>query len=143
MIWIEVVCACALLYGLIKGWINGLFEELVSAGGFLIGLGIAYIYYKTIGCNLRDFIYITLGSPFALGIFATLLTKVLDHIPFAGFINHLLGAVLGCAKWAIIVGFILLILEQLEPLKQYVPTLINNINSLKEQIGNLFETMHY
>ena len=139
MIWLEIACACALLYGLIKGWINGFFEELVSAGGFLVGIGIAYIYYKTIGCNLRDFIYIAVGSPFALGILATLLTKVLDHIPFAGFINHLLGAVLGCAKWGFLVGFILLILEQLEPLKQYVPSLINSIESLKEQINALLK----
>ena len=139
MIWIEVACACALLYGLIRGWINGLFQELVSAGGFLIGLGIAYIYFKTVGCNMWEFIFITIGTPFALGLLATLLTKVLDHIPFAGFINHLLGAVLGCIKWGFIAGFILLLMEKLEPLKQYVPTFINNLDSLKEQIGSLLK----
>ena len=137
MIWIEIACVCALLYGLIKGWINGLFEELVSAGGFLIGLGIAYIYFKTVGCNMWVFIFITLGTPFALGLLATILTKILDKIPFAGFINHLLGAVLGCIKWGLIAGFILLVLEKLEPLKQYVPTLINAIDSLKEQVLGL------
>ena len=66
MIWIEVACVGALLYGLIRGWINGLFEELISAGGFLIGLGIAYIYFKTVGCNMWDFIFITIGTPFVL-----------------------------------------------------------------------------
>ena len=94
MIWIEIACVCALLYGLIKGWINGLFEELVSAGGFLIGLGIAYIYFKTVGCNMWVFIFITLGTPFALGLLATILTKILDKIPFAGF-NSLKEQVLG------------------------------------------------
>ena len=137
MIWIEVACVGALLYGLIRGWINGLFEELISAGGFLIGLGIAYIYFKTVGCNMWVFIFITLGTPFALGLLATILTKILDKIPFAGFINHLLGAVLGCIKWGLIAGFILLVLEKLEPLKQYVPTLINGIDSLKEQVLGL------
>ena len=58
--WIEIACACALLYGLVSGWRNGLFEELVSAGGFLIGLGVAYIYFMTVGCNIYEFIFITL-----------------------------------------------------------------------------------
>jgi uncharacterized membrane protein required for colicin V production len=137
--WIEIACACALLYGLVKGWINGLFQELVSAGGFLIGLGIAYVVFKTVGCNMWQFIFITIGTPFALGLLATLLTKVLDHIYFAGFINHLLGAVLGCIKWGFIVGFILLILEKLEPLKEYVPSFIDSIDSIKEQIKSLIK----
>ena len=137
MIWIEIACVCALLYGLIKGWINGLFEELVSAGGFLIGLGIAYIYFKTVGCNMWVFIFITLGTPFALGLLATILTKILDKIPFAGFINHLLGAVLGCIKWGLIAGFILLVLEKLEPLKEYIPNLTSHLDSLKEQVLGL------
>jgi len=137
MIWIEVACACALLYGLIRGWINGLFEELVSAGGFLIGLGIAYIVFKTVGCNMWDFIFITLGTPFVLGLLATILTKVLDHIPFVGFINHLMGAVLGCIKWGLIAGFILILLDKLQPLREYVPSFISNIDALKEQVLGL------
>jgi membrane protein required for colicin V production len=141
MIWIEVACAGALLYGLIRGWINGLFEELISAGGFLIGLGIAYIYFKTVGCNMWDFIFITIGTPFVLCLLASLLTKVLDKIPVAGFINHLLGAVLGCIKWGLIVGFFLLILEKLQPLKEYLPTFISNIDSLKEQVLELINSI--
>ena len=139
MIWIEVACACALLYGLIKGWINGLFKELVSAGGFLIGLGIAYVVFKTVGCNMWEFIFITLGTPLVLGLLATLLTKVLDQIYIAGFINHLLGGVLGCIKWGFIACFILLIMQKLEPLKEYVPSFINNLDSLKEQISSLIK----
>jgi membrane protein required for colicin V production len=141
MIWIEVACAGALLYGLIRGWINGLFEELISAGGFLIGLGIAYIYFKTVGCNMWDFIFITIGTPFVLCLLASLLTKVLDKIPVAGFINHLLGAVLGCIKWGLIVGFFLLILEKLQPLKEYLPTFISNIDSLKAQVLELINSI--
>ena len=141
MIWIEVACAGALLYGLVRGWMNGLFEELVSAGGFLIGLGIAYIYFKTIGCNMWDFIFITIGTPFVLCLLASLLTKVLDKIPVAGFINHLLGAVLGCIKWGLIVGFFLLLLEKLQPLKEYLPTFISNIDSLKEQVLGLINSI--
>jgi membrane protein required for colicin V production len=141
MIWIEVACACALLYGLIKGWINGLFQELVSAGGFLIGLGIAYIVFKTVGCNMWEFIFITIGTPFALGLLATILTKVLDQIPFAGFINHLLGAILGCIKWGLIAGFILLIIEKLQPLREYVPSFISNLDTLKEQVLGLLNSL--
>lgn len=141
MIWIEVACACALLYGLIKGWINGLFQELVSAGGFLIGLGIAYIVFKTVGCNMWEFIFITIGTPFALGLLATILTKVLDQIPFAGFINHLLGAILGCIKWGLIAGFILLIIEKLQPLREYLPSFISNLDTLKEQVLGLLNSL--
>ena len=139
--WIEVACVCALLYGLIRGWINGLFGELVSAGGCLIGLGIAYFYYKTVGCNLYEFVLITLGAPLVLGLLATLLTKVLDKIPVAGFLNHLLGAVLGCVKWGLLAGLILLIIEKLEPLRQYIPSVISRIDSLKDQVQELMNLL--
>ena len=139
--WIEVACACALLYGLIRGWINGLFQELVSAGGCLIGLGVAYFYYKTVGCNLYQFVLITLGAPLALGLLATLLTKVLDKIPVAGFLNHLLGAVLGLVKWGLLAGLILLLIEKLEMLRQYVPSLMENIDSLKNQVLELIDLL--
>ena len=139
--WIEVACACALLYGLIRGWINGLFQELVSAGGCLIGLGVAYFYYKTVGCNLYQFVLITLGAPLALGLLATLLTKVLDKIPVAGFLNHLLGAVLGLVKWGLLAGLILLLIEKLEMLRQYVPCLMENIDSLKNKALELFDLL--
>ena len=124
MIWVEVACACALLYGLIKGWINGLFKELLSAGGFLIGLAIAYYYYKTVGCNMWVFIFITLVTPIILGWLATLLTKVLDHVIVAGFLNHLLGAILGCFKWALLIGFILFMLDKVEHLKQSLSSML-------------------
>ena len=139
--WIEVACACALLYGLIRGWINGLFQELVSAGGCLIGLGVAYFYYKTVGCNLYQFVLITLGAPLALGLLATLLTKVLDKIPVAGFLNHLLGAVLGLVKWGLLAGLILLLIVKLEMLRQYVPSLMENIDSLKNQALELIDLL--
>ena len=139
--WIEVACACALLYGLIRGWINGLFQELVSAGGCLIGLGVAYFYYKTVGCNLYQFVLITLGAPLALGLLSTLLTKVLDKIPVAGFLNHLLGAVLGLVKWGLLAGLILLLIEKLEMLRQYVPSLMENIDSLKNQALELIDLL--
>jgi len=128
--WIEIACACALLYGLISGWRNGLFEELVSAGGFLIGLGVAYIYFKTVGCNLWTFIFITLGTPLALGLLATVITKVLDRVPLAGSLNRLLGALLGCFKWALVAGLILLLLGRLDPVKQHLLSLFHSVYSV-------------
>jgi len=128
--WIEIACACALLYGLISGWRNGLFEELVSAGGFLIGLGVAYIYFKTVGCNLWTFIFITLGTPLAFGLLATVITKVLDRVPLAGSLNRLLGALLGCFKWALVAGLILLLLGRLDPVKQHLLSLFHSVYSV-------------
>ena len=127
--WIEIACACAILYGLISGWKNGLFEELVSAGGFLIGLGVAYIYFKTVVCNVWTFIIITLGTPLVLGILATFFTKVLDQVPVAGFLNRLLGALLGCSKWALVAGLILLLLGKLNPIKEHLLTMFHSIYS--------------
>ena len=121
--WIEVACLCALLYGLVRGWINGLIKELLSTGGFLIGLGIAYYYYKTVGCNIGVLVVIAIATPIVLGWLATLLTKMLDHVCIAGFLNHLLGAITGCLKWALLAGFILLILDKIEECKHLLPSL--------------------
>ncbi|MBO7067700.1 MAG: CvpA family protein [Bacteroidaceae bacterium] len=116
--WIEVVCLCALLYGLVRGWLNGLIKELLSTGGFLIGLAIAYYYYKLVGCSIWVFVVIALVTPIVLGWMATLLTKMLDHVCAIGFLNRLAGAIVGCLKWALLVGFILLMIDKFETLKQ-------------------------
>lgn len=70
-----------------------------------------------------------------------MLTKVLDKIPVAGFLNHLLGAVLGLVKWGLLAGLILLLIEKLEMLRQYVPSLMENIDSLKNQALELIDLL--
>jgi len=119
--WVEVVCILALLFGFIKGWLNGLTKELLSMGGFLVGLAIAYYYHKTIGCTIWVFLIITLAAPIVLGWIATLLNKLLDKVFLVGFLNHLLGAIVGCVKWGLLIGFILLMIEKIEEWRSQLP----------------------
>lgn len=135
---LEIVCAFALLYGLVRGWLNGLVKELLSMGGFLAGFAIAYYLYTIKRCNIWELIFITIVAPILLGWIASLITKLLDQVPVIGFLNRLLGAVIGCVKWGLLIGFILLMIEKLKGLSDHAFFSIDNIYAGWETLKGIF-----
>lgn len=101
MNWLMIVCLLTLLWGAVSGWKNGLLKELLSTGGFFVGLVLAYYFHDRIaGGGAVGFIVIMIGAPIILGLIATLLSGILDHVFLVGKANRLAGALLGAAKWA-------------------------------------------
>ena len=101
---VELLCLAILLYGTWRGWKNGLLKEVISFLGFFLGLYYAYYHYKEIGYGIFGFLLIWIGVPLVLGILAWAITKVLDHIIIIGKLNKLLGAIVGCLKYALLLG---------------------------------------
>lgn len=100
-IW-NALCIVLVGYGVIRGWCNGLIKELVSTVGFFVGLVLAYKFSDAVGGGTLVFLAIWIGAPLLLGMLASLVTKVIDHVFLVGGMNRLLGALLGAAKWAIL-----------------------------------------
>ena len=55
--------------------------------------------------------------PLVLGILAWAITKVLDHIIIIGKLNKLLGAIVGCLKYALLLGCLLLVIDYVREAK--------------------------
>lgn len=116
--WIPIVCALILLYGFIKGWRNGLIKEICSSVGFLIGCALAFYAHTKMGLSLGWTLFVCLLFPLVLGMIASLFSFVLEHIFIIGKLNKLLGALVGCVKYGLLIGFILLIIDKVEEWKK-------------------------
>ena len=112
--WVEIICAVALLYGAISGWRHGLIKELLSMCGFVVGLVLAWYFHDEVaGGGVLGFLCIAICAPIVLGWVASLLNVVLDHLLVLGSLNRLAGLLVGVAKWGLLIGCILLMLEKL------------------------------
>ncbi len=102
-----ILALLAMLYGLVSGWRNGLMKELLSSGGFVIGLILAWYFHDSVaGGGIVGFLVIMIGAPIVLGWLASLLNGVLDHLIVLGSLNRLAGALVGALKYAILFGVI-------------------------------------
>lgn len=126
MSYIDIVILLILLYGAFRGFCKGLIVGLATLAGLVLGVFVAVRYSPYTEAFLRDFLnissrylsYIALGITFlvvviAVGLLGKLLTKLVD-IVFLGLVNKLLGAVLGAAKYFILICVLLLITDALD-----------------------------
>ena len=106
------------LYGAVTGWQSGFFKQLVSLGGFLVGLLVAALCYAWLGeylaphlgtsisiTNLIAFVLLWVIVPIFLGFLADRLTGALKFMKL-GTVNSLLGAALGAGKFVILLSCI-------------------------------------
>lgn len=116
----EWIALALLLYGAIMGLKNGFLKELASLAGFFIGLFIAWKYYEQIGGGILAFLALWILTPIALGMAASLLTKLLDWTLVGGLLNRLLGCVFGITKWAMLIISLMIVTGKTEYVDKYV-----------------------
>lgn len=116
----EIVALAILLYGAVMGLKNGFLKELASMTGFFIGLYLAWKYYDQIGGGAIAFIGIWIVTPIALGILASLATKLLDWTLVGGLLNRVFGCIFGVTKWAVLIVCVAVMTGQVEYLDKYV-----------------------
>ena len=138
----EIVALGLLLYGAIKGLINGFLKELASMTGFFIGLFLAWKYYEQIGGGAMAFIGIWILTPIVLGLLASLATNLLDWSLVGGVANRLLGCILGITKWAVLIVCVLIMVGQVETIDKYVDSdSVPGINYIEEKWKTLRESL--
>ncbi len=115
-----------LAYSVLRATIRGFFREAFSLGGLILGLLFACWFYQRVALSLRELIPSSSGAQLAafllllLGIMflSALLGKLMSHTASVlglGFIDRLLGAILGLCRGAVLCFALLLILTAFRP----------------------------
>lgn len=160
---IDIVIAVILLFGLVKGYMKGLFVEITSLVGLILGVYGALHFSFFLSNILKDNVswdesmiqIVAFAGTFIIILLALVflgkaLTKIAETI-FLGFFNKLLGAVFGVLKYALILSIVFLIYDQInsslkflnkekakesvlyEPVKNLAPTIFPNMVKVVEK----------
>ena len=160
MNYIDIIIAAPILYGLIKGFSNGLIKEITGLLGLLIGVYIAinfssYLHPKfteVLGGYEKFIPIISFATLFIISVMMIkLLGYVLDKLTKSlalGFASKILGAIFGGLKVVVIFTFLLTIAIEyefidknteknsvlIEPLKEISEIITPEINKHKNNI---------
>lgn len=128
MLLLDIAIAVVACAGLIRGWITGLLKQAAGMVGFLLGLWLAGTLCATFGDYLGDltgashtlgrvvaFTLIWVCVPLSLVLVAHLLSRLLDIIHL-GLLNRLGGALLGAAKYVLMVSVLFNVLDRVSVL---------------------------
>ena len=138
----EWIAMLLLLYGALIGLKNGFLKELASLGGFFVGLFIAWKYYDQVGGGALAFLGLWIITPIALGLAASLVTKLLDWTVVGGLLNRILGCVFGFAKWAMLIVCLTVVTGKTEYVDKYVDhRALPGVSYLEEKWKTLQENL--
>ena len=154
---IDIVLAALLLFGLVRGFIKGLFVEITSLVALALGLygAIHFSYFASNFLSTRvawsekyvqivsfaiTFVIIVL----LISLSGKLLTKIADAAAL-GILNKIFGAVFGAAKIALILSVVLIVFSKLNRTLPFVKqdSLANSIlyNPVKNLAPLLFPSI--
>ena len=127
---LDIFIIAILLWAGFNGWKKGLLKELISMGGFLLGLLIAATCYSTLGeyltvngsqvnmlTSIVAFLILWIIVPIALGFVATMLTKTLKGMEL-GTPNSILGLLVSVLKYGLLLSCLLSAMNALGLLSQ-------------------------
>ena len=127
---LDIFIIAILLWAGFNGWKKGLLKELISMGGFLLGLLIAATCYSTLGeyltvngsqvnmlTSIVAFLILWIIVPIALGFVATMLTKTLKGMKL-GTPNSILGLLVSVLKYGLLLSCLLSAMNALGLLSQ-------------------------
>ncbi|MCM5662080.1 CvpA family protein [Galbibacter mesophilus] len=124
MNYIDIVLGGLILFGLVRGFMKGLFIEVASLLALVVGIYGAIHFSYFVGdflvekvdwepkyINLTAFAVTFIIIILAVSLLGKLLTKIAS-LAALGFLNRILGAVFGALKIAIILGAVLVFLDR-------------------------------
>ena len=123
MNYLDIVIAIPLLYGLIKGFTNGLIKEITGLLGLIIGVYVALNFSSYLHPKFEEILggyeqFIPIIAFATLFIVSVLMIKILGYIIdkltkalALGFVSRILGAIFGFLKVVVIFSFLLAIVS--------------------------------
>jgi membrane protein required for colicin V production len=154
---IDIIIVVILLFGTINGFIKGLFIEVTSLVGLVLGVYGAIHFSHFLGNFLKDSMswdesmiqVVSFAGTFliiliALVLLGKALTKIAETIAL-GFFNKLVGAIFGLLKYALILSIVLTVYDHInssirfvektkvkqsvlyEPVKNFAPAIFPNL----------------
>jgi membrane protein required for colicin V production len=160
MNYLDIVIAAPILYGLIKGFSNGLIKEITGLLGLLIGVYIAINFSSYLHPKFAEVLggykkFIPIISFTTLFIVSVMMIKLLGYVLdkltkslALGFASKILGAIFGGLKIVVIFSFLLTIAIEyefidkniekksvlIEPLKEISEIITPEINKYKNNV---------
>ena len=123
MNYLDIVIAILLLYGLIKGFTNGLIKEITGLLALIVGVYVAINFSSYLNPKFEEILggyeqFIPIIAFSILFIVSVLIIKILGYIIdkltkalALGFVSRILGAVFGFLKVVVIFSFLLAVVN--------------------------------
>ncbi len=138
MNWLDAIILLPLLIGLVRGLMRGLVSEFIAilavilgcvgakiwGSAFSIWIAQQFAWPETV-CDIVAYALLFLGIAVVLNLFGRLISRLLRAIHL-GFLNRLLGAAFGAAKYAIIVLGVVFIVDKLDQQFQFMQPELKN-----------------
>lgn len=150
---IDIIIAIILIFGLVKGFMKGLFVEITSLVGLVLGVygAIHFSYFLSnilksrVSWDASMIKTIAFAGTFliillALVFLGKLLTKIAETAAL-GFFNKILGAVFGTLKYALILSIVLLVYDQINSSIKFIDNKKVKQSTLYESVKNLAPTI--
>jgi membrane protein required for colicin V production len=116
---IDIIISTLLVVGLLMGLVKGLVKQVTSLAGLVCGLLVGRAFYMPVGgffvkifklsveaSHITAFVLILILVPLLFSLVGWLLSKLLSAISL-GWINRLLGGLVGVLKFALLAGVII------------------------------------
>ena len=139
---IDIIILVLIGIGVIQGLMKGSIKELASIVGFVAGLLLARALFGTVAeqlapalgtsitvAQILSFILIWVAVPIGCSLIASVLTKALNVINL-GWLNRLLGALLGATKAMLLIGVGIYVLEYIDPKSEILSKTTKNSSLL-------------
>ena len=123
---IDIILLVVLAVGIIMGFSKGFLRQLASILGLIIGLFAAKALYASLAekisplidgamtaAHIISFVAIWILVPLLFVFIASLLTKALEVIHL-GWLNRILGAVLGAVKYLLFASIVIVLIEYID-----------------------------
>jgi len=150
---IDIIIVVILLFGLVKGFRNGLFVEITSLVGLVLGVYgaihfshfLANLLKSNVSWDASMIQIVAFGGTFliillGLALLGKMLTKIAETILLGSF-NKILGAVFGALKYALILSVIFLVLDQISSSLKFIDKKKTEQSVLFEKVKNLGPTI--
>ena len=144
MNYLDIIIVIPLLYGLIKGFSNGLVKEITGLLGLIIGVYVAVNFSSYLHPKFTEFLggyekfvpIITFTTLFVVSILAIrLLGNILDKLTrllALGIISRILGSIFGVLKIIVLFSFLLFVLTEHELINHQIQTESVLLNPIQE-----------
>jgi membrane protein required for colicin V production len=154
---IDLIIGIILIFGTVNGFLKGLFVEVTTLVGLVLGVYGAIHFSHFLANFLKDYMtwdesmlqLVSFAGTFLIILIGMVLlgkamTKIAETIAL-GFFNKLVGAIFGFLKYALILSIVLLVYDEInaslrfvekekvkksvlyEPVKNFAPTIFPNL----------------
>jgi len=127
---LDIIILVPLVFGIIKGFSRGFIREIAALTGLFVGIIVSYLlseyvfqyftmYFESADFELRivSYVVVFFFTILLINAIASMLTRGLKLIALNG-INRILGALLGGAKWLVILILVIFVLNRAQKNRQ-------------------------